>query len=768
MSLQLTPDAATAVWDALSERIEGFLAAWDSGELPGIESFLPPPEPLMLRRMVLVELIKIDLEQRASRKMIRTLEEYAAQHPELLEQGEPPCELIYEEYHVRRSSGENVSPREYYERFPKSSEALKRLLGSEDISATTQLLGTKRIENIKAGQRLDDFDLLFELGKGAFGCVFLARQLSMQRLVALKVSADKGSEPQTLALLDHPNIVRVYDQRSFPELRVKALYMQFAPGGTLQEVVAKARSMPASERTGAILAKSVSEAVEKTGTAMGDESSARRRMMAATWPDTVCRLGIQLAQALDYAHRQGVLHRDVKPANILLSADGSPKLADFNISFSSQLEGATPAAYFGGSLAYMSAEQLEACNPKHARQPAELDGRTDLFSLAVVIWELLFGERPYRDESLQEGWTATLEDMTKRRHETPPAKPIGSASDALTRRIEEVLRKTLSSNPADRPASGADLARELSLCLNPGAWDLMKATGQGWQKLFRNNPMIGLVPLNLTPFVVAAIFNWFFNHETIIKPYDLAQSEALWLATGDPTLEIADEDTLAHAFYTLSYVVNATLFPLGTALIVWFLLPVSIAMKAVSHHRPCSERTYSEARRRVFWIGHATAAIGVACWVLAGAMFPIGLWILNKPLPISGFAHFIMSQTICGLVSAGFPFIASTWVAIRVFYPTLLGNTLPTDREHRLLLALPGQASISVGMAGLVPFGAIFIVILTNLQQQATSAFFIAAGGLGFAASWFIWGRIRSDVAALAAATRPSDSFGTVTDSVEF
>src|SRR5690349_17519436 len=143
MSLHLTQDAATQVWDALAERIEAFMAGWESGELPSIATFLPPDEPLALRRMVLVELIKVDLEQRASRSMLRTLEQYASEFPELLDQGEPPCDLIYEEYHVRRSAGENVSPREYYERFPRSSEALKRLLGCEDLSATTQLLGVK-------------------------------------------------------------------------------------------------------------------------------------------------------------------------------------------------------------------------------------------------------------------------------------------------------------------------------------------------------------------------------------------------------------------------------------------------------------------------------------------------------------------------------------------------------------------------------------------------------------------------------------------------
>ncbi len=749
MTLQLTQDAATQVWDALAERLDRFLESWEKGELPSIETFLPPPEPPALRRMVLVELVKVDLEQRAARGLLRKLEQYAAEHPELLDQGEPPCDLIYEEYHVRRSTGENVSPREYYERFPRSSEALKRLLGCDDLSATTQLLGVKRAEGFRVGQQVDDFDLLVELGKGAFGSVFLARQLSMQRLVALKVSADKGNEPQTLATLDHPNIVRVYDQRALPEQRVRVLYMQFAPGGTLQEVAAKVRETPPQARTGAILAAAVNEAVQKTGTAMGDDSAAQRRLRGTNWPETVARLGIQLAQALDYAHKQGVLHRDVKPANILLSGDGAPKLADFNISFCSQLEGATPAAYFGGSLAYMSPEQLEACNPKHPRQPSDLDGRSDLFSLAVVLWELLFGERPFRDESLKEGWTATLEDMTRRRLETAPARPMQAASDPLTMRMEQVLRRAMSADPAQRQADGNALARDLSLCLNPGAWDLLKATSHGWQKAFRRHPLLALIPLNLTPFIVAAIFNWFFNRGSIIQ----------------------NNKELLEAFYTLTPIVNGTLFPLGTALIIWFLMPVGGAVKRLDQGQPVPPALHEEARRRVFWIGHAIAAIGVSCWVIAGIMFPIGLRLLAPGhFHLSGFLHFLLSQGTCGLVSAGFPFLASTWVAIRVFYPTLLGNTTPTDQEHRMLLAIPKHAYVSVATAGIVPMGAVIMVLLAPSvrESRVASAIFIAAALGGFVIAFFINNFIRRDVAALLAATRPIDSFGTVTDSVEF
>ena len=90
---------------------------------------------------------------------------------------------------------------------------------------------------IEVGQRLDDFDLLIELGSGAFARVFLARQLSLQQLVAVKISANRGNEPQTLAQLDHDYIVRVFDQRILPDRDWRLLYMQYLPGGTLLDLV---------------------------------------------------------------------------------------------------------------------------------------------------------------------------------------------------------------------------------------------------------------------------------------------------------------------------------------------------------------------------------------------------------------------------------------------------------------------------------------------------------------------------------------------------
>ncbi len=103
---------------------------------------------------------------------------------------------------------------------------------------------------------------------------------------------------------------------------------------------------PPARRTGARLLEVIDRNLAERGDSPPSDSSLRHRLATASWPQAVCWLGSRLAMALAYAHQRGVLHRDVKPANVLLAADGTPKLADFNISYSSKLEGATAASLF--------------------------------------------------------------------------------------------------------------------------------------------------------------------------------------------------------------------------------------------------------------------------------------------------------------------------------------------------------------------------------------------------------------------------------------
>ena len=305
---------------------------------------------------------------------LRRAEDYAAEFPELAEGG-IPCDLLYEEFHLRRRSGEPVDIKEYQDRFPDRAGELGRLLGVVSTYATTTLRAPQPMVHLNPGDQVDDFDLLTLLGEGAFAKVFLARQRSLQRLVALKVSAARGNEPQTLAQLDHPHIVRVYDQKVVPGGGMRLLYMPYLAGGTLQSVLEHARAVPADKRSGRTLIEAIDRVLQRRGEEPPVESPLRSRLSELTWPQAVAWLGARLADALHYAHRRGVLHRDIKPANILLTADGAPRLADFNVGHCSKLDGVSPRAFFGGSLVYMSPEQLEAFNPAHDRDPDSLDGR---------------------------------------------------------------------------------------------------------------------------------------------------------------------------------------------------------------------------------------------------------------------------------------------------------------------------------------------------------------------------------------------------------
>ena len=270
-----TPDNATVAWNELAERADALIAAWQGENLPPDLAQFPPAEPLSLRRLVLVELIKIDLEYRwQHHELPKQVEEYVEEFPELAQDGEVPSDLIYEEFHIRRQIENPPKPEEYFSRFPKQSEQLRRMMKLEpNQMTTTSMVGTVRTADIDVGQQIDDFDLLVKLGKGSFGSVFLARQRSMQRLVALKISRDRGVEPQTLAQLDHPNIVRVYDQRVLADRKLQLMYMQHIPGGTLQEVIEAARQQAPALRSGKTLLSVIDKALEDRGESAPAEST---------------------------------------------------------------------------------------------------------------------------------------------------------------------------------------------------------------------------------------------------------------------------------------------------------------------------------------------------------------------------------------------------------------------------------------------------------------------------------------------------------------
>ncbi|MFD6456139.1 serine/threonine-protein kinase, partial [Nocardia sp. NPDC060220] len=389
-------DAAERTRTALASAVAELSQAWAAGSPPDLSAFLPR-EPAA-RHTVLVELIKIDLEYRWLRYHFpKRLIEYRAEFAELRD-GPLPAELVYEEFHAVRRGSEATDA-------APTADAVTAGATSPDLVSDYHSTIIARpgaqvlLDAVDVGDHVDDFDLLMRIGAGAFAQVYLARQQSMQRLVAVKISHNHGIEPQTLAQLDHEYIVRIFDQRLIADGQLKLLYMQYLPGGTLLDVLRLRRSTPSQRHGGQLLLDAVDEVLAAKGEVRPTESAIRTRTAALTWPETVAWLGRRLSDALQHASERGVLHRDIKPANVLLSAEGVPKLADFNVSFSQRVKGTSPLAYFGGSLAYMSPEQLEACHPDLPATAFDLDTRSDIFALAVMLWELLTGRRPFPDET---------------------------------------------------------------------------------------------------------------------------------------------------------------------------------------------------------------------------------------------------------------------------------------------------------------------------------------------------------------------------------
>ena len=717
-------------WDQLVARIDHYIEAWENiAEPPADLTDFLPEGPKDLRQMVLIELVKVDLEYRHSKNISPLrIEDYLQRYPELSQPDGIACDLIYEEFHVRQAAEPDLSLDDYYQRFPEQKEALQRLLGKETILGSTQLYRSKEtVRQLYPGEKIDDFDLLLRLGAGSFGTVFLARQTSMQRLVALKVTGKATQEPQTLAQLEHPHIVRVYDQRVMENEPMRLLYMQFVPGGTLADVIKQTSAVPYEDRSGATLLKIIDQSVQEAGQSPLDHATQAELTPDTSWDATVCQLGIQLAQALDYAHHRGILHRDIKPANILMSATGSALLADFNVSFDSRMEGASAATFFGGSLAYMAAEQLEACNPTSSRSPEEVDQRSDLFALGIVLWELLVGKHPFHHDKLSGSWLTTLKEMAHRRNTQalePPESMTGKSSVAPLIRI---LTKCLAPDPTDRFQSGQELVEALELCLKPRASSLLLVPNKGWQSWVRHHPVPALLIAILGPNALAALVNLLYNQQEIIS-------------------RIPEH---AGAFYRTVLLVNGVVFP-GIILFGYFASR-RLRQRLKQNLEPSTrdDQSSHSVRQRLLNAGNYAVSVGLVIWLSVGILFPILMQLHAGSLNSTVYLHFAISMLLCGAIAAAYPFFFVSFIVLRAFYPVLLAGEPPSSSDCQHLNRIDQQASRYLLIAGALPLVGVTLLAFNQSTNMLAHSVLSLSGLLGFMVAFRMYRLLQLDIAAL-------------------
>ncbi len=253
-----------------------------------------------------------------------------------------------------------------------------------------------------------------ELGSGGFGQVYLARDPIHSRLVAVKVPRPDRlhtpasrqaflAEARTVAELDHRHIVPMYDCCELQDGRC-LVAMKYVEGRDLRELMQ-------------------SERIE---------------------PSRAADIVASIAAALDYAHRRKIFHRDVKPANVLLDSDGTPYLTDFGLALHVDRQ-QHHVGELAGTYPYMSPEQI-------LRRANHLDGRSDIWSLGVILFELLTRQRPF---------TGSTYEVLKEEILCKPARPLRTLDATIPRELEDICLKCLSKQVEQRYATAGDLAADL-------------------------------------------------------------------------------------------------------------------------------------------------------------------------------------------------------------------------------------------------------------------------------------------------------------------
>ncbi|MFC9897928.1 protein kinase [Nocardia sp. NPDC127579] len=717
----------------VGEVVRRFAQAWEvEREPPRLPEFLP--DSPAIRRVSLIELVKVDLANRWARgHEPKRLADYVEELPELGSWPLPP-DLIYEEFHVRRQAGARPDVAEYTATYPAQAEQLSQLLATDDYHSTLLSAAAEpaRLDDIEPGQRVDDFDLMTGLGRGAFARVFLARQRSMQRLVAVKISQDHSAEPQTLAQLDHDYIVRVFDQRVLEERGLRLLYMQYVPGGTVFTVLERVRATPPERRSGALLLEVIDGVLADRGEIRPAESPTRTELAGLSWPETVAWLGRRLAEALDYADHRGVLHRDIKPANVLLTAEGLPKLADFNISFSGTVSGDSPVAYFGGSLAYMSPEQLSAVHPDQPTTAADLDIRSDLFALAVMLWELLTGAKPFADDGVTGGDRTTLDGMLRRRAASPAALPYQALPEDCPAALRRALARALEPDPDRRWANGAELAQQLEVSLDARARDLVDPpphSARRRARMFMHPIMACAIAI---PNALAIWYSYHHNRTLIVAKFD-AQAQHRF-------------DQIALTTYGLCFLVG---FLVTNLLLARLWSTARGLRRGTVYDAPTLARVRADTLR----LGTRNVLTCFALWALAGVVVPLSVRLSGNQLGAADYLHFFITQIVCGAIAMAYPYFLVTFYAVRCLYPMFLPHGGIGGTDARRLAQLDRRSTYFLAVAAAVPLlgvaGATFIPIDDMGGVIVAIRVLCVGSALAFLAVYWLFRMLEQDLNAL-------------------
>lgn len=357
--------------------------------------------------------------------------------------------------------GDDISVEQFAAKYPEKSAAITKLfpaiasiesLRTASLDSPNHELEVRQIEL----QRLGDFRIVKEIGRGGMGIVFLAEQISLGRQIALKVLPPSfvaqpkyaqrfEREARIAANLHHTNIVPVFGVGR--ERDTLYIAMQFIDGLGLDQLIEHARSRP-NRSCEMDLGKSLRAILKNSSTNQNELELKSEGVFDRDLSRCIADIGRQAANALQYAHEQGVLHRDVTPSNLLLDKSGNVWVADFGLASAIDYEIITEPGAVMGTVNYMAPEQY--CH--------DGDARSDVYSLGMTLFELATLRR-----------ARNTKEFFKRVAENRPPQPrpsLRKLNTAIHRDLESIITRSIEANPNQRYQSARELATDFECFLN--------------------------------------------------------------------------------------------------------------------------------------------------------------------------------------------------------------------------------------------------------------------------------------------------------------
>ena len=374
-----------------------------------------------------------------------------------------PLVPLLEDFMTRLQQGESVSVEQYCSDYPELAEEIRDLFPTyavlEGLGPQQQGSEDSHEDKTTLPEQIGDYRIVAEIGRGGMGVVYEAEQISLGRRVALKILPNNlyastnsrlrfQREARAAAKLHHTNIVPVFEVGE--ESSVVYYAMQLIAGQSLDLVIDELKQVDtvatrhqlnqASSGAGAASTDSIGSAVLDD---FPEESTSAHRKK---FYRSVAKIGIQVADALAFAHQRGVIHRDIKPSNLLLDGDGIVWVTDFGLAKMDE-EGLTQTGDFLGTLRYMSPERFEG----------KCDVRADIYALGLTLYELVLQRTAFE--------SADRLKLVQLIHHTQPVRPR-SIDSWIPRDLETIILKSIDKDPRRRYKSSRLLEQDLQRFLN--------------------------------------------------------------------------------------------------------------------------------------------------------------------------------------------------------------------------------------------------------------------------------------------------------------